>query len=68
MHIKAVLMPNAIAFQMYVLAGLSELMSIQHLMALMRKSRQLQFSGMHPKDEHEMVVETLTSSNLKHIF
>ncbi|RZJ22974.1 ethanolamine ammonia-lyase subunit EutC [Acinetobacter sp. UBA3106] len=49
-------------------AGLSDLVAIQRLIALMRKSRQLQFSGVHLKDEHEMLVETHTSSNLKRIF
>lgn len=49
-------------------AGLSELIAIQRLMALMKKSRQLQLSGVKLKDEHEMVVESVAQTNLKRIF
>ena len=49
-------------------AGLSEQIAIQRLMALMRKSRQLQLSGVKLKDEHEMVVESAIHANPKRIF
>lgn len=49
-------------------AGLSEQIAIQRLMALMRKSRQLQLSGVKLKDEHEMVVELAIQANPKRIF
>lgn len=38
-------------------AGLDEVTAVQRLMALMRKSKQLQLSGVNLKDEHEMVIE-----------
>ena len=38
-------------------AGLDEVTAVQRLMALMRKSEQLQLSGVDLKDEHEMVIE-----------
>ncbi|MHA3891016.1 ethanolamine ammonia-lyase subunit EutC [Acinetobacter sp. GXMZU3951] len=38
-------------------AGLDEITAVQRLMALMRKSKQVQFSGVNLKDEHAMVIE-----------
>jgi ethanolamine ammonia-lyase small subunit len=37
-------------------AGLDEVTAVQRLLALMRKSEQLQLSGVDLKDEHEMVI------------
>ncbi|WP_283234618.1 ethanolamine ammonia-lyase light chain EutC [Acinetobacter sp. SFB] len=49
-------------------AGLSEWLATERCMALMSQSRQLQFSGLQLKNEHEIVVETIIPSQLKHIF
>lgn len=49
-------------------AGLSEPVAIQRLMALMRKSRQLQLSGVKLKDEHEVIVEPFAQATAKRIF
>ena len=49
-------------------AGLSELIALQRLMTLMKKSRQLQLSGVKLKDEHEMMVESQFSGQEKRIF
>ena len=49
-------------------AGLSERVAIQRLMALMRKSRQLQLSGVKLKDQHEVAVESVAQATAKRIF
>lgn len=49
-------------------AGLSSQIAIQRLTALMRKSRQLQLSGVQLKDEHEMTVESQGTSHLERLF
>lgn len=49
-------------------AGLSSQIAIQRLIALMRKSRQLQLSGVQLKDEHEMTVESQETTHLERLF
>jgi len=49
-------------------AGLSELVAIQRLMALMRTSWQLKFSGVQLKDQHEMAIEPSQDIRPKQLF
>ncbi|TCB67028.1 ethanolamine ammonia-lyase subunit EutC [Acinetobacter sp. ANC 4178] len=49
-------------------AGLDEVTAVQRLIALMSKSKQLQFSGVNLKDEHEMTIEQGQSQLLHGIF
>lgn len=49
-------------------AGLSTQIAIQRLLGLMSKSKQLGLSGVHLKDEHEMVIEANDTLKPKQLF